>query len=345
MTGGKYRQVYLDGIEYLSVNDDGTPSGNEDARLDARLLLEEVCGTDLQTLLIDPDRYVTPEEAVQYGDFLKRRRAHEPVAMILGRQSFMGLDFIVTHDVLIPEQDSEVLVEHALELLQNPGWLKEKHRLHAAQKLRILDLCTGSGCLIISLVHYLRQVLPDLDIEAAATDLSEAALAVAAENTKKHGFENVITLYRGDMFKALMRQESNSEDSTAENPLTENLTAKDPTTEDLPAVNPSAEFRNRFDVIISNPPYIPAAVIETLPEEVRCGEPHMALDGGEDGLDFYRIIAENAKTYLRQGGLLITEIGYDQGETVPELYRKAGMKEIRVIRDYGDNDRVVTAIA
>ncbi len=270
--------------------------GNEDAALDARLLLEAVCGTNLQTLLLDPARPVSPKEEAEYMVLVERRRAHEPLAMILGEWDFMGLSFRVTKDVLIPEQDTEVLVEYAL------SWVDKTYGGKSAD-FRLLDMCTGSGCIGLSILHYLPANLNGTGI---GCDISEAALAVARENAARLGLLDRMTFLQGDLFAPLGAQ--------------------------------------TFDMIVSNPPYIPRDVIPTLPEEVRLGEPYGALCGGEDGLDFYRSIVPKAGKRLRAGGMLLLEIGYDQGVSVPALLHAAGFDAVQVIKDYGGNDRVVVGI-
>lgn len=288
-----YRQLYQAGRKLLEEG--------EDAALDARLLLEEVCGTDLQTLLVFPERPVTEEEISAYEALLERRRRHEPTAMILGKTEFMGLPFIVTKDVLIPEQDTEVLVEQALSFIKSSQC---QAPLKNDKPLKILDLCTGSGCILLSFLHHFGYAA-----EGVGCDLSERALSVAKKNEGKLraagllSGEQKVEWKAGDLFAPL-------EDE-------------------------------RFDMILSNPPYIPTKVIGTLPEEVRLGEPFMALDGGEDGLSFYRRIAGGIRFHLKPNGIIILETGYDQGESVPRIFRDAGYEDIRVVKDYGGNDRVV----
>lgn len=268
-----------------------------DGRLDARLLLEEACGTDVQTLLAHPERPVSGEEEALYRSFLERRRKREPLAYIVSHQEFMGLDFYVSPSVLIPNQDTETLVEEALRDLKAGD--------------RILDLCTGSGCILLSLLHYCPGAF------GTGTDLSRAALAVAEENGIRLGMEERASWKQGDLFEALHK--NREEEST------------------------SHDLSGLFDLIVSNPPYIRTEVIETLEPEVKNAEPYMALDGGRDGLDFYRRIAEKAPLYLKKRGRLILEIGYDQGREVSDLLESRGFEDVRVIKDYADNTRVVLA--
>ena len=284
-----YRTIYIEGTQILSFLADG--------KLDARLLLEAACGTDVQTLLAHPERRVSQEEEALYRSFLERRRKREPLAYILGHQEFMGLDFSVSPSVLIPNQDTETLAEEALRGLKAGD--------------RILDLCTGSGCILLSLLHYCPGA------SGTGTDLSAAALSVARENGLRLGMAERASWMRGDLFEALNNTEA------------EALGEPDPA--------------GPFDLIVSNPPYIRTEVIKTLEPEVKSAEPYMALDGGKDGLDFYRRIAREAPAYLKKGGRLLLEIGFDQGQAVPDLLSGRGFTDVRVIKDYADNARVVSA--
>lgn len=279
-----YRETYEEGCGKLMS---AIPEERE-AKLDARLLLEAVCGTDLQTLLAHGEREVSAAEYEEYCAKIERRRGREPLAYILGKWEFMGLPFTVSSDVLIPEQDTENLVEEAMKNLSDGS--------------RILDLCTGSGCILLSLLHYSN------GCTGVGTDISPAALSVAEENARTLQLERRTRWLQGDLFDALGP-------------------------EDGP-----------FDLIISNPPYIPSAVIDTLEPEVRSGEPHIALDGGEDGLSFYRRISAGAADRLSIGGMLMLEIGFDQAGPVTSLLDERGYYDIQVLKDYSGNDRVVSCV-
>ena len=278
-----YRELYREGAGYLSA----VLKEEREAQLDARLLLEYICGTDLQTMLMDGEMPVSKEDAAAYRELVERRVRREPLAYILGKWDFMGLTFEVNSGVLIPEQDTENLVEEVMRELCDGD--------------RILDLCTGSGCILLSLLNYSNNTV------GVGTDLSERAIAVARRNAESLGLSGRTDWRCGDLFEAIMPDE-------------------------------------RFDIIVSNPPYIQSGVIDTLAPEVRIHEPQMALDGGEDGLDFYRRIIPEAEEYLVTGGRLYLEIGYDQAETVSALMKKAGYYEVRTIKDYGGNDRIVCGI-
>ncbi len=279
----KYKELYKKGAELLSE----VLSEEREAQLDARLLLEHVCGTGLQTLLLDGDRAVSDREASLYDELLQRRYRREPLSYITGIRDFMGLSMEVTSDVLIPEQDTENLVEEIMR--------------EACDGDRILDLCTGSGCILLSLLHYSN------GSSGVGTDLSERALSVAERNALKLGLSDRAFFRCGDLFEAVAEDE-------------------------------------RFDIIVSNPPYIRSDVIPGLSPEVRDHEPLMALDGGGDGLSFYRRIIPGAVRHLVAGGLLYLEIGYDQASQVARLMTEAGYYDVKTIRDYGGNDRIVRGV-
>lgn len=282
-----YGEVYREGAARLGE------AGVNEALLDARLLLEYVCGTDQNTLLAHGEREISEEEYERYRNLIGKRAVHVPLQHLTGEQSFMGLTFVVNKDVLIPRQDTEILVE---EVMKN---------LHDG--MRILDLCTGSGCILLSLLRYSN------DCEGVGTDLSKDALAVAKENYARlldMRPEMTARFFEGDLFEAL---EIGADDSCAE----------------------------RFDIIVSNPPYIKTDVIDTLMPEVRVHEPLTALDGGVDGLSFYRRIAKEAGAYLNGGGMLFFEIGCEQAENVRDILEKAGFREISVVKDFAGLDRVV----
>lgn len=271
----EYAALYRMGVERLAA------AGIEEAKLDARLLLEELCGTDRNDLLVHGDRPVTEQQENSYVNYIELRSRHIPLQHITGYQEFMGLRFKVTPDVLIPRQDTETLVE---EVLKN---------LHDG--MRILDLCTGSGCILLSLLRYSN------DCVGIGADLSKKALKVAEENAGSLGL--TAEFVQGDLFE----------------PVT-----------------------GKFEIIVSNPPYIPSNVIPTLMEEVREHDPLMALDGKEDGLYFYREIIGQASEYLYPGGMLFLEIGCEQAGAVTELMKNAGYRDVTVCKDLAGLDRVVS---
>lgn len=274
-----YYEVYREGAARLGEAD------IEEAELDARLLLEFVCGTDRNTLLVHGERDVSEEEYGRYCGLIERRAAHVPLQHLTGEQDFMGLTFLVNKDVLVPRQDTEVLVEEAMK--------------HLHDGMRMLDLCTGSGCILLSLLHYSN------DCEGVGVDLSARALSVAGKNYE------IQRTQRPDMKARFL-----------EGNLFEGL-------------------EDRFDMIVSNPPYIKTDVIDTLMPEVREYEPVMALDGGTDGLAFYRRIAGDAGAYLNGGGMLFFEIGCEQAADVCKIMEAAGFREVEVVKDFAGLDRVV----
>ncbi len=291
MKNSVYKELYEQGV--AALRDAGVP----DAELDARLLLEYVCHTDRNTLYAHGDMPVSEIMCEMYDRLTERRALRIPLQHLLGTQEFMGLTFVVNENVLIPRQDTECLVEEAL--------------IDTADGDRVLDLCTGSGCILLSIMHYKN------DIEGVGTDISPAALQVARLNAER--LEKSATFVESDLFEQL---------STG-------LGAQASDTSDaIP----------QFDLIVSNPPYIRSDVIETLEPEVKDHEPRCALDGGSDGLVFYRRIIADAPAFLRKGGRLMLEIGYDQGEAVAALMEAAGFDEVKIVKDFAGNDRVVRSI-
>ena len=274
-----YRECYEQGCRTLQA------AGIEEAALDARLLLEAVCGTDRNDLLVHGEQPVSPEAEEKYLNWIRQRAEHIPLQQLTGEQDFMGLTFAVNEHVLIPRQDTEILVEEVL---------KELH-----DGMRVLDMCTGSGCILLSLLHYSN------DCEGLGVDLSAEALEVAGRNVLK-----VLTPEKAEHAHFLQSD------------LFEKVDGK-------------------FEIIVSNPPYIASAEVEKLMPEVRDHEPRMALDGTEDGLYFYRRIIEEAGKHLVSSGMLFFEIGYDQGQAVSELMRTEGYCEVQVVQDYAGLDRVV----
>ncbi len=272
-----YRELFIWGKEKLEE------AGIGEAELDARLLLEWICHTDRNDLLVHGERQVSGAEEEQYREAIARRASHIPLQHITGVQEFMGLEFLVSDKVLIPRQDTEILVEEALRELTDGT--------------RILDMCTGSGCILLSLLHYSN------DCRGTGVDLSEEALAVARENADRLGL--TADFIHSDLFERVL---------------------------------------GKYDVIVSNPPYIASGRIPGLMEEVRLHEPMCALDGREDGLFYYRQILGQCREYLMRGGSLYFEIGYDQGGSVKALMEAAGFHEVRVTKDYAGLDRVVSGV-
>lgn len=299
-----YRELYTLGCEALKN------AGIEEASWDARLLLETICHTDRNYLLVHGEQPVTEEQQNAYLHRIEKRAQRIPLQHITGVQEFMGLEFAVNEHVLIPRQDTEILVEEVL---------KELH-----DGMRVLDMCTGSGCIITSLMHYSN------DCKGVGVDISEEALAVARENAER--IQKSDTNY-GYMEGELTQSDVDRDDS-----------ADAETTSCRLQFIQSDLFQNvigQYEIIVSNPPYIQSAVIETLMPEVKDYEPRLALDGTEDGLFFYRRIVAESRDYLTGGGMLYFEIGHDQAESVKSLMQEAGFAEINVVKDYAGLDRVV----
>lgn len=256
-------------------------AGVTEYELDAWYLLQHVTGVSRTAYLCDRNIPVTEQQEKQYMELVLRRAERIPLQQLTGEQEFMGLSFCVNEHVLIPRQDTETLVEEAGRLL--------KRMEHA----KVLDMCTGSGCILISLVK-----LYGVE-QAVGVDISREALKVAVHNAERNSAEAIFQ--KSDLF---------------------------------------SRVSGSYDMIVSNPPYIRTAVIDTLEPEVRDHEPVLALDGREDGLYFYRRITEQAGDFLQAGGYLIFEIGHDQGKEVSEILCRNGYTQVRVIKDLAGNDRV-----
>ena len=262
--------------------------GIEEFSLDAWYLLEYVTGVSKAMYFAEPERAVSEENADRYIDCIRRRAAHIPLQHITSEQEFMGYPFYVNEHVLIPRQDTETLVEEAIQVMR--------------PKMKILDMCTGSGCIVLSILKMCREKYYMTELQGIGVDVSEEALKVARENGRR--LEVPVTWIQSDLFAKIPEEE-------------------------------------KYDVIVSNPPYIETAVIDTLQEEVRLHDPYIALDGKEDGLYFYRRIISEAGKYLKPQGKLMFEIGCDQAEAVEELMKNAGYEQITVKKDLAGLDRVV----
>lgn len=254
--------------------------GITDPRIDSWLLLEMACKIDRNFYYMHMDEEMTSEQIEEFKSLLKKRGEHIPLQYITGEQEFMGLTFHVNSHVLIPRQDTETLVEEALKLVK-PG-------------MKIMDMCTGSGCILISILKNAK------DTSGCGFDISKQAINVAKENAKLN--EVVADFEKSDLFE---------------------------------------HVTERYDMIVSNPPYIRTDEIVKLMPEVSEFEPVQALDGKEDGLFFYRKIIKECRDYLNPGGYVLFEIGYDQGEDVSEMMRYAGFLNVHVVKDLARNDRVV----
>lgn len=261
----------------------------EDASLKARILLANILDKNKEYLLIHDEEEINEKIVNLYMQKIEELKNHKPIQYIIKKQEFMGYDFYVDENVLIPQPDTENLVEEVLFIINS---IKDKN-------LKILDLCTGSGAIAISL----SKILNSDKILIYGSDISEKALKIAQDNAIQNCSK--VVFLKSNIF----------------NEINNNY---------------------KFDIIVSNPPYIETKTIEELSEEVKY-EPHLALDGGEDGLYFYREIIKNAKKYLNPNGYLAFEIGYNQKKQVEKLLEENGYKNIYSRKDLSGNDRVVVA--
>lgn len=253
-----------------------------DADIDAWYLLSYVTGLDRAAFFLHGDEPMAEPDMIRYRDLVTKRGERIPLQHLTGEQEFMGLDFHVNEHVLIPRQDTECLVERVLPYVDGK---------------RVLDVCTGSGCIAIAIAKLGKPFI------VHGVDISEEALAVARQNATE--LNASVELFAGDLMTRMDGQ---------------------------------------YDVIVSNPPYISPSVIEGLMPEVRLHEPMLALDGGQDGLEFYRRIAGQAVTRLAPNGRLFLEIGCEQAAAVAEILQKQGYREVQVFQDLAGKDRIVQCI-
>jgi release factor glutamine methyltransferase len=259
-------------------------AGIEDYKWDARELLFFAFKIDYNHYLLNENKTPSKEGVEYYYELLEQRAKHIPLQHILHSQIFFGEEFYVDSNVLIPREDTETLVEEAITKLDKGG--------------RLLDLCTGSACILISIINNVE------GSTGVGTDISKDALKTAAINVDRFGLGDRIKLLEGDLFKALKDNE-------------------------------------KFDMIVSNPPYIRTGDIEGLMPEVRLHDPYIALDGGDDGLYFYRSIIKEAGEYLKDGGFIGFETGNDETSSVMKFLKDAGFKDIEMKRDLSGNPRTV----
>uniref|UniRef100_UPI004024E569 peptide chain release factor N(5)-glutamine methyltransferase n=1 Tax=Butyribacter sp. TaxID=2822465 RepID=UPI004024E569 len=253
-----------------------------DVDIDAWYLLSYVTGLDRAAFFLHGEEPMAEPDMIRYRDLVTKRGERIPLQHLTGEQEFMGLDFHVNEHVLIPRQDTECLVERVLPYVDGK---------------RVLDVCTGSGCIAIAIAKLGKPFI------VHGVDISEEALAVARQNATE--LNASVELFAGDLM---------------------------------------TKMDGQYDVIVSNPPYIPPSVIEGLMPEVRLHEPMLALDGGQDGLEFYRRIARQAVTRLAPNGRLFLEIGCEQAAAVAEILQKQGYREVQVFQDLAGKDRIVQCI-
>ncbi len=271
------KEIFRQAVEILVA------AGVPDAEVDAWYLFEHATGMNRAAYFLHMDDAMNDAQEEKLAELVKQRAKRIPLQYIIGSQEFMGYSFLVSPATLIPRQDTEILVEEVSK------WAEEK---------RVLDLCTGTGCILLSLAKMCRLS------KAVGTDISAEAIKTAEKNAEQLQVE--AEFYCGNLFQAVPQGE-------------------------------------RFDIIVSNPPYIPSAVIETLMPEVKEHEPMSALDGDTDGLKFYREIIKNANKYLTEQGQIFFEIGCEQGADVSALLLANGFQNIHVIKDLAGLDRVVSA--
>jgi release factor glutamine methyltransferase len=270
--------------------------GFDNPRLNAERLLAHILDVERVGLYLNYDRPLTVEEKAGFKECLRRRLRHEPLQYITGEVEFMSLRFQVTPAVLIPRPETEVLVEHAIEVC--------KSSFSSQDVMRCLDIGTGSGNIAISVAHYV------VNAHVTAVESSESALAVARENAKSLGVQDKVTFKRASI----------SDDQFLR------------------------EVDGPFDLVLSNPPYVRSRDLLTLQDEIRHYEPIEALDGGEDGLDFYRRLTGLLLKLLAPDGAFFLEIGADQAGTVLALLKEAGVTKQEVIKDLGGHDRMVVGV-
>lgn len=276
----KIKELLVNGTQILNKQN------IQDSAIQARVLLSYVLKMDKNKLIINSEQTVENLEEKIYLEAIEKIANGKPIQYITNQQEFMKLNFYVDENVLIPQPDTEILVEEVLKFTTTMN-----------TQIKILDLCTGSGAIGISLAKY----IPNSKVWVS--DISNKAIQIAKLNAERNLVHRRMNFIESDMFKKIEE--------------------------------------NQFDIIVSNPPYIKTKVIKTLPDQVR-EEPHIALDGGRDGLEFYKIIANEASNYLKKDGKMFLEIGFDQKDEVIEILKNTGKYDnIECIKDLAGNDRVI----
>ncbi|OHB57779.1 MAG: protein-(glutamine-N5) methyltransferase, release factor-specific [Planctomycetes bacterium RBG_13_44_8b] len=285
-------------VEYFTNN------GIESPRLSAELLLSHVLDLKRIELYTQFDKLVTNKQLDLLHDLVKRAGLHEPVAYLTGKTEFYSLQLQVSPDCMIPRPETELLVERTIEFLRLRSGIQLAGAEPSAAQF-VCDLCTGCGCIAVAIARNFR------DARIIATDISVAALRIAAANVEKHRLKDRIELLQGDLFEPI-----------------------------VPQLDVSG-----FDLIVCNPPYVSSAEFENLDKNVRDYEPRLALFAGEDGLDIYKRICEKVDKFLKPGAALMLEIGYARGQAIKEMLEKTGIfADIKVEKDYDKNDRIAIAI-
>ncbi len=265
----------------------------EDSLLKVRILLTDILKQSKEYLVINNTKELSSQEEKEFKEKIEKLKLGYPIQYITNKQFFRNCEFYVDKNVLIPQPDTEILVEEAIKILKEKTFQKNK--------INILDLCTGSGAIIVSLGKELEKISEKYNFYG--TDISEKAIEIAQKNANSNNVN--VKFYLGDLFESI-------------------------------------NVNKKFDLIVSNPPYIETDVIKTLSLEVQ-KEPIIALDGGITGLDFYKRIAKESKNFLTTKGYLILEIGYNQMEAVCSILKNENFKIVSRVKDYANNDRVIVA--
>lgn len=280
----KYSELYLDARKALLPKESGNAANI------ARELLSAASGKTAEAIIADRELYASEAIGEKMENYVQRILADEPLPYVLGEWSFYGMNLKLTRDVLIPRDDTLAVTELAI-----------KRALFLAQDPRILDLCTGSGCIGLAIAKRVK------DARVTLGDVSQAALRVAKQNIQEQHLQGRVNCLVVD------------------------------------AKKPASGFLGKFDLIVANPPYVTRAEMERLPDSVRNYEPHLALDGGEDGLDYYRAIAENFSGAIQDGGYLCLEFGMGQENAVAQILMQHGFAIVEFKKDTGDITRAVLA--
>lgn len=263
--------------------------------LDTVVILSYLLNVDKSYVYTHGDREVSEEIVDKFFNFIEKRKIGYPLSYLLKEKEFYGLNFYVEEGVLIPRPDTEILVEWIINKVEDE---------FKGEFLNILELGTGSGCIALTLAHYLKS------IKVFAVDIDNKALEVANKNKDRLDLKESVSFHKGNLFEGIK----------------------------------TLQLEGKIDIIVSNPPYIPRREMEKLQVEVGRYEPSRALDGGEEGLSFYRRIVPDSREYLKEDGILAVEIGYDQGVEVKRLFELEGFKEVNITKDLQGLDRVVTGI-
>lgn len=283
------KEILKKGIQVLKEANIEAPA------IDAGVILCHVTGFDRSFIYTHGENVPERSKEAQFFRLIKERASGKPLQYITGHQEFMSLDFNVNSSVLIPRQDTEILVEAVIEFAKKTE----------AAKLNVLDMGTGSGCIAISIAHYIKGCY------VTAVDISAEALKLARENAARVGVQDRVTFLQSDLFQGFSL---------------------------------SCKNNNLFDIIVSNPPYITSDEMSKLDRQVKDFEPILALSGGEDGLTYYKKIISESGKFLNSGGLLAFEVGYNQAAQVSHLMEE-GFSDINVIKDLSGTNRVVTGKA